>query len=284
MHCSCAENALVIVCLNFKKAFDRVPHKRLLNKIKAHGIDGRVWRWIQSWLTDRQQRVVINGTASEWLPVTRGITQGSVLGPLLFLIYINDLDDGILSAVSKFADDTKIAFKVNGIDSLDIIKHDLELVHNWGIRWQMEFNVDKCATLHIGRNNPHYQHKLGNNCIKASVSEKDLGITISNNLKFGEQCSVAAKKANKLVGLISRSFNYKSDKIIIKLYNALVRPVLEYGFQAWSPYYIKDIDKLERVQRRVTKMIPRLRCLEYNDRLKKLNMLSLQDRRLNSNV
>ena len=113
--------------------------------------------------------------------------------------------------------------------------------------------------------------------------EKNLGITISNDLKPGKHCS-DIKKANKLVGFIGRTFEYKSEKVILTLYNALVRPHLEYCIQFWSPYYRKDINKLERIQRRITKMIPRLRNKSYEDRLKQLNLFSLSKHRLRGNL
>jgi predicted component of type VI protein secretion system len=274
------EKAVDIIYLDFKKAFDKVPHERLILKIKSYGIEGNLLKWIRSWLSDRQQRVVLDGTTSEWLQVTSGVPQGSVLGPILFVMYINDIDDGIESVISKFADDTKLALGVSGDDNLDICRRDLELINKWGSTWQMEFNADKCATLHIGSTNPRYNHKLGNNYIKSSKVECDLGIQVMDNLKSTEQCNGVVKKANKIVGLINRSFEYKTEKIMTKLYKSLVRPILEYGVQAWSPYHKTNIDKLERVQRRATKSIPGLKYKEYEERLKRLNLTSLKDRRV----
>ncbi len=138
----------------------------------------------------------------------------------------------------------------------------------WAERWQMKFNIEKCKVLHIGSKNQHAQYLMNGTPLKSVDKEKDLGVIISNDLKPSLQCGEAVKKANKIVGLIGRSFEFKSEKVILTLYNSLVRPHLEYCVQFWSPYYRKDIEKLERIKRRVTKMIPRLRNKSYEERIK----------------
>ena len=273
-----------VIYLDFQKAFDKVPHKRLINKLKSHGICGSIQNWINDWLTSRKQRVVINGTSSCWLDVKSGVPQGSVLGPILFLIYINDLDDGLLCKVSKFADDTKIAGKVTTTEEREALQSDLDKLTNWATKWQMQFNVNKCKVLHIGSNNDHAHYQMNGEILEAVRIEKDLGILISSDLKPSKHCSEVVKKANKLVGFFGRVFENKSEKIMLKLYNSLVRPHLEYCVQFWSPYYQKDINKLERVQRRLTKMIPRLRNMPYEERLKSLNLFPLSKRRMRGDL
>ena len=276
--------AVDIIYLDFQKAFDKVPHKRLLIKLKSHGIQGDVLRWIENWLKNRKQRVVINGKASEWTNVTSGVPQGSVLGPVLFLVYINDIDEGVTSIISKFADDTKIANAVVSNDQVIEMQNNLNKLLEWGQTWQMNYNTDKCKVLHIGYRNAKANYTLDGSQLKKVDSEVDLGVTISSNLKPSQQCSEVVKKANKVIGLIGRSFEYKSKDTILTLYNSLVRPLLEYCVQAWCPYYQKDIEKLERVQRRVTKMVPSLRNKSYEDRLKELNLFSLTQRRLRGDL
>ena len=276
--------AVDVIYLDFQKAFDKVPHKRLLVKLKAHGIDGLVLRWIENWLCNRKQRVVINGKASNWTDVTSGVPQGSVLGPILFLVYINDIDEGLTCTISKFADDTKIANNVLTNDQVQEFQTNLGKLSNWAKTWQMSFNTDKCKVLHIGYRNEKRNYLMDGRQLKSTDKENDLGVTISSNLKPSQQCSEVAKKANMLVGFIGRSFEYKSRATIIPLYNALVRPIMEYCVQAWCPYYQKDIDKLERVQRRVTKMIPSLRHKQYKDRLKELDLFSLEHRRIRGDL
>ena len=273
-----------VIYLDFQKAFDKVPHKRLIDKLKSHGICGSIQNWINDWLTSRKQRVVINGTSSCWLDVKSGVPQGSVLGPILFLIYVNDLDNGLLCKVSKFADDTKLASKVTSAEERETLQSDLDKLTCWAAKWQMKFNVNKCKVLHIGSNNDHVQYRMNGEILEAVNKEKDLGILISSDLKPSQHCSEVVKKANKLVGFIGRVFENKSEKIMLKLYNSLVRPHLEYCVQFWSPYYQKDINKLERVQRRLTKMIPRLRNMTYEERLKILKLFPLSIRRMRGDL
>ena len=276
--------AVDVIYLDFQKAFDKVPHQRLLSKIKTHGITGKIHSWLEDWLTERKQRVVINGKASDWRNVLSGVPQGSVLGPILFTIYVNDMDEGLTCKISKFADDTKITGRVTSADEKALLQSDLDRLVNWSKKWQMTYNIDKCKVLHIGSNNNHTSYSMNNTEITKVNEEKDLGVIICNDLKPGKHCTEVVKTANKLVGFIGRTFEFKSEKVILTLFNALVRPHLEYCVQFWSPYYRKDIDKLERVQRRATKLIPRLRNMPYEERLKELNLFSLEKRRLRGDL
>ena len=205
-----------IIYLDFQKAFDKVPHQRLLSKLLAHGISGNIHNWLADWLSERKQRVVLNGVTSNWIDVKSGVPQGSVLGPMLFLIYVNDIDDGLTCKVSKFADDTKIASKVTAILDEEALQSYLDRLARWANQWQMKFNVDKCKVLHIGKNNNRVRYVMNGQQLSAVSKEKDLGITISSDLKPGQHCSEVVKTANKLVGFIGRVFNNKSEKSNIK--------------------------------------------------------------------
>ena len=269
-----------IIYLDFQKAFDKVPHQRLLLKLKAHGIGDSITDWIEQWLTDRRQRVVVDGEVSNWKSVLSGVPQGSVLGPILFLIDINDLDDSITSNVLKFADDTKLFRKVNTDGDKQHLQNDLDRLVKWSEKWQMLFNFGKCKCLHTGHGNLNVNYKMGDTVLGTTVKEKDLGVTISADMKVSEQCGIAASKGNQILGLIRRNITYKGKKLIKPLYKAIVRPHLEYCIQAWRPYRKKDIDRLERIQRRATKMIPELRDLSYEERLKECGLTTLETRRL----
>jgi len=249
-------------------------------KVRALGISGNIGRWIENWLHNRKQRVVINGQTSDWKPVSSGVPQGSVLGPLLFIIYINDLDVGLNNYVSKFADDTKIGNSVVTVEDRLKLQQDLDKIAKWSEDWNMPFNVNKCQLLQIGNRNNKFSYEINGQKLNSSSSVKDLGVTISHNLKFSQQCNEASSKANKILGFINRNFTYKSKDIILPLYTSMVRPHLEYAVQFWDPYLQKDIKKLESVQRRATKLIPELRNKTYEDRLKELNLFSLSKRRL----
>ena len=177
-----------------------------------------------------------------------------MLGPLLFLIYINDLDIGLSSRISKFADDTKIGLPINQENYIKI-KNDLKMLEIWSNQWMLEFNVQKYKVMHIGKKNPNFNYSLYGNNIECVDKQRDLGVIISNDLKYADQCDQAYKKANRMLGLISRTISHKSKYTILPLYTSLVRPHLEYCVQHWSPHLVKDINKLEAVQRRATKLI-----------------------------
>ena len=272
--------AVDVVYMDFQKAFDKVPFRRLMLKIRALGIQGEICRWIENWLRERRQRVVINSKASGWAPVTSGVPQGSVLGPLLFIIYINDIDEGIVSRISKFADDTKLGTDVSTPEKVEQLQLDLQKLGEWSDKWQMPFNAAKCKVMHIGYRNPQSEYFIQGKALESTDSEKDLGVVITSDLKFSKQCIAVEKKAQKLLGYIKRQFSYRNKEIVLSLYNSLVRPHLEYAVQFWSPSYRKDIRRLERIQARATKLVPELRHMCYEDRLKELNLFSLETRRL----
>src|SRR5579872_4976179 len=271
-------NPVDIVYLDFAKAFDKVPYERLFRKLQAHGVTGPVLNWIRNWLSSRRQKVCIFQQGSHWRDVTSGVPQDSVLGPVLFLVYINDLDSKIISKLAKFADGTKLCKQVASLEDVAALQRDLDSLHEWAADWQMSFNVDKCAVMHVGHSNKCNQYKLGNSELKSIVKEKDLGVIIDNTLKFSEQCSTAVKCANRTLGLIKRTIICRSKDVIVDLYKALVRPKLEYCVQAWRPFLRKDIDSMERVQRRATKMITECKGQNYESRLQTLGLISIEKR------
>jgi len=201
------------------------------------------------------------------------------LGPILFLIYINDLEIDIISQLNKFADDSKLMKGIGSNVDVDILREDLQKLEVWADKWQMQFNVDKCSVVHLGTNNACADYSLFNRQLKVSEKERDLGIIVDNKLKFSEQCNTAVNKANNTLGMIKRNIVSRNHKIITKLYKALVRPKLEYCIQAWRPFLQKDIDKIERVQHRATKIISECRNLNYKDRLEYSGLTTLEDRR-----
>jgi len=248
-----------IIFIDFAKAFDKVPHRRLISKLKAHGIDGRVADWISNWLDNRMQRVCINGVLSGWRLVTSGVPQG----PLLFLIFIKDLDLGLLSSVLKFADDTKIYGKAaTPADRLQL-QLDLSEMCRWAEEWQMKFNVSKCKLMHTGSSNSNYLYSMNGQILNEVAEHKDLGITISSDLKVANHCQHACSKANRMLGLIKRTVKHKNITVMVQLYKSLVRPHLEYCSPVWNPHYSKDKAMVERVQHRFTRLFPELRVMTY---------------------
>jgi hypothetical protein len=246
-------------------------------KVRALGITGNLADWIENWLTNRKQRVIINGAYSEWKPVTSGVPQGSVLGPLLFIIFINDLDCDLVSKLAKLADDTKLGGLAN-LSTAKTIQEDLDKIVKWSETWQMQFNISKCSVMHIGNKNPRLEYKMNDKIIKTEKVVKDLGVYISDDLKSTRHCIETEKICNRLIGYIKRQFTFKNKEIVITLYNALIRSRIEYCVQFWSPNLSKDIKRLERIQARATKLIPEVRHLSYEERLRKLGMITLEAR------
>ena len=256
-----------------------MPHARLLVKLKALGVNDQVSSWIEAWLTDRRQRVVVSGETSVWSAVSSGVPQGSILGPLLFIVYINDLDEKMTSTVLKFADDTKISS-----NSQQELQRDLDTAVKWAQTWQMQFNTSKCKVMHVGHRNERAIYNMGNHRLEEVEEEKDLGVLIHRTLSVSNNCAVAVKKANQMAGHIYRTVTHKSIQTVVPLYKALVRPHLEYSSLVWSPYLKKDILSIEKVQRRVTKMIPSISALTYEERLKRTGLISLENRRLRADL
>ena len=269
-----------VIYLDFSKAFDTVPHKRLIKKLESIKLNKNIIDWIKNWLSQRKQRVVIRGSSSEWLPVTSGVPQGSVLGPLLFLIYINDVDTEVDSLLLKFADDTKIMRPIRTPDDQLKLQKDLDKLNEWAERWQMRFNASKCKVIHFGHGNPGYPYQMHGQVLEASEHERDLGVIVQRNLDFEKHIGTIVGRSQQILGMIAPSYENKQPKNIVQLYKTLVRPHLEYAVQVWRPYKQGQIDLIESVQRRATRMIEGLNTMPYSRRLEKCKLISLEMRRL----
>ncbi|CAM5112173.1 unnamed protein product [Natator depressus] len=249
------------------------------------GINMNIERWIRNWLKGRLQWVLLKGELSGWREVTSGVPQGSVLGPILFNLFITDLGTKSGSVLIKFADDTKLGGIANLEKDWDIIQEDLDDLVNWSNSNRMKFNSEKCKVMHLGINNKNFSYKLGMHQLEVmEEEEKDLGVLVDHRMTMSCQCDMAVKKANAVLGCIRRGISSRDKEVLVQLYKALVRPHLEYCVQFWSPMFKKDEFKLEQVQRRVTRMIQGMENLSYERRLKELGLFSLTKRRLRGDM
>ncbi len=277
-------DAVDMIYFDYQKAFDTVPHHRLLCKLQSLGVRGNSLSWIKTFLHNRRQRVVVKGTRSSWSNVTSGVPQGSVLGPVLFLLFVSDITEVVNSNMILFADDTKLYRRIHSQEDVQILQNDIDKLKDWSDKWLMKFNKDKCHTIHFGHNNPRKVYTIDNVGLDTSEEEKDLGVLITSNLKPASQCLSAAKKATSAWRWSRRSFKYINQESFKKLYKSYIRPNLEFCISAWSPYLSKDIKILESVQRRATRYVPGLLNMDYEKRLEKLNIYNLTARRLRGDL
>ena len=276
-----------VIYMDFMKAFDKVPHRRLISKLRSYGINDQITKWVEHYLNNRKQRVIVNGNSSEDHPVLSGIPQGSVLGPILFVIYINDLPNYTISNTFLFADDTKIYREIKNEEDREIMQQDLDNLQEWSNTWLLKFHPLKCKVLSIkGKSDRCYSMAGVEETINLEniAFEKDIGVLVDKDLNFVSHMQQAVNKANSIVGLIRRTFVYLDEVTFKQLFKALVRPHLEYAASVWNPYKVKDIEMIERVQRRATKLISGLKDLSYADRLKKLGIPTLAYRRLRGDM
>lgn len=283
-------NALVnkhnmdIIMLDYAKAFDTINHSILLQKLKNLGISGLVGKWIGNFLLNRNQQVGINGFQSSPSNVISGVPQGTILGPVLFLIYIADIADNIThSTVSSYADDSKVSKEIKSEVDGKELQEDTNLLYRWSDNNLMEFNTTKFEVLRIGPNNDlkkniKYTNPEGDEIPETDLT-KDLGVYFNNSGDFSDHIKLKVSKAKQIAGYIMRTFLSRKPEIMITLLKSLVLPIIDYSSIIWNPHTQQDIAFIESVQRNYTSKLEGMADLNYYSRLKKLKLYSSQRRR-----
>ena len=248
----------VIFC-DISKAFDRVWHKGLLFKLKSIGIKGDLLLWIEDYLSQRKQRVVINNTCSDWQYIKAGVPQGSILGPLLFIIFINDIVKDIESSIKLFADDTSLYLIVdNPIDTTNVLNSDLQKIHQWSEKWLVTFNPQKTETITISRkiNKPvHPPLVMNNNVIEQVREHKHLGLIISDDGNWQKHIDMLVKKAYNRLNILRRLKFTLNRKTLERMYFSFIRPILEYADIIWDNNVAIINHKIESVQIEASRIV-----------------------------
>ena len=282
-----------VIYLDYAKAFDKVDHEIMLKKLKKMGITGKLFEWIKDFLTNkRYQTVLVNGRRSFLAEVLSGVPQGSVLGPLLFLIYINDLVDAVKgSKVSSFADDTKISRTIEYEEDVSSLQIDLDKIITWSIENNMDLHEDKFEVLNYKIHSSKLLKELPFTCnlhsyktskgkdLLPSANVRDLGVVLTPDCQWTTQITTMAENAKKMASWVLGTFKNRSKVIMTLLFKTMVRSRLEYCSALWNPHKIQDIQRLEAIQRSFTRRIIGCTNMNYWERLEFLQLPSLQRRR-----
>ena len=275
-----------VAYFDYAKAFDKVSHRLLKLKLRSYGIGGNLLGWIEAWLGERKQRVVVGDAKSPWLDVVSGTTQGTVLGFLLFLIFINDLPEKCgeedKSLIMLLADDTKTYQKIDKDRQLECrneLQSRVDNIARWAEEWKMEINPSKSKIMHLGINNPGFTYSVNGTEIKAVTEEKDIGFWITDDLSTKTHVHKARCRALGEISRIRRNFSYVDKRAFCVLYNQRVRPHLDYGMTACPPESAAEAKLLERVQGKATALVHGMKGLNAEERRKKLGLMTLEQRR-----
>ena len=272
-----------VIVMDFSKAFDKVDHQRLLLKLHRLGINHGVITWIRSFLSDRYQCVVLDGEKSDACPVLSGVPQGSVLGPCLFLMYINDMPETIKSNIRLFADDTIMYLTISNQSDCQDLQSDLTKLESWEREWLMAFNPDKCEVIRITKKKDPiiYDYKLHGITLQTTKNAKYLGLNISDDLSWSKHINQTTAKGNNTLRFIKRNIQTRNSKIKETAYKTYVRPLLEYSSSVWDPWQKKYIKMLEMVQHRAVRYILNdyASTSSVTEMLKKIGLPTLENRR-----
>ena len=274
-----------VIYLDFAKAFDKVHHGLLLQKLQNIGITGKLKHWIKEFLCSRKQYVTVEGAVSNPSEVLSGVPQGTVLGPILFLIYISDIDEEISdSDISCFADDTRVLKTIKDVNDRIILQDDLNNIYTWADRNKMKFNENKFETINYvpsRRSAPstHIYTTQNGSQIERKTETRDLGIIMNSDATFSNNITAMVKKGKGQAGWALRTFQSRDSSLMLTLLKTLIQPLLEYGCEIWNPHLSEDIARLEKIQRDFTRKIEGMNGKNYWERLQALKLNSLERRR-----
>ena len=267
-----------VVYFDFAKAFDSVSHNILLSKLHSIGIPPFLYSILHSYLKSRKQRVRVRTSFSNWSPVPSGVPQGSVLGPLLFLLFINDLPNLLTSMCLLFADDLKIYRSISSTHDAFLLQSDIDTIHKWCQDNCLPLNISKCKVLHLGPKNAQHPYYFSDSVLTPVNQVNDLGVIVDSHLKFHYQALAASAKARRIGNYLLKFLTYVDPGVLRIIITSSVRPQLEYCIQAWRPFYSKSAQVLERTFRYFTKRCQSLYHLPYETRLQILSLPSLSVR------
>jgi hypothetical protein len=277
--------SVVIGYVDFARAFDSVSHPKLFLKLQGYGIKGNLLFWIQAFLTNRTQSVRVGSFLSTTRPVISGIPQGSVLGPIIFNVFINDITDNFTYVTAKlYADDVKLYTNLSSPNAVTNFQQHLSLIKSWATTWQIAISHSKCNILELGLHPSHAPYNFSNQYIPRANSIKDLGVLIDPKLKFDLHIHDLVCRARQRSSLIHRCFLSRNASNLVRAFKIYIRPIVEYASPVWSPSQIYLINALESVQRAFTKRLPGFSKLSYAERLTNLKLKSLEHRRLISDL
>lgn len=271
-----------VIYLDFAKAFDKVDHGILCHKLLTMGIGGKLGEWLHEFLHGRMQKVLVNGASSPAATVKSGVPQGTVLGPILFLVHIADINNDIVSHVSSFADDTRVLRPILNENDVESLQSDLRTIYAWQELNNMEFNDKKFEALRYGKNQQIKSDTLyttpSNTPIEVKHSVKDLGIVMSDDGSFKPHILALCNKIRKLTGWILRTFITRDRETMKVLWSSLIQPHIDYCSQLWAPHKFGELSLVENLQRTFTSNIEGLKGLNYWERLSALGWFSVERR------
>ena len=273
------------------RAFDSVTHEKLIHKLKSYGITGNLLDFISFYLHGRTHCTRVGSSLSSSADIRSGVIQGSCLGPILFVLFVNDIVDNLdcCTTAKLYADDLKLYAAINIDQGFRNLQSSLDVIFRWSVDWQLSISIHKCYILLINVNFRHdfsdkFDFKINTNILEYKSAVRDLGVLIDNKLTFSNHIADITKRAHQRANLIFLCFNSRHTETLLKAFTTYVRPLLEYNSQIWSPFTVNEIFKIEQVQKQFTKRLPGLSNLTYLQRLHILKLDSLELRRLRSDL